>query len=158
MRDAKLTIEWVWPILVAGTGLFADLATKAWARAALGQGDVELYAWLSLRLRYNVGTTLGILPGEAGLWVSVLAIAAVIVIGWATLKSSRRAATAAALVVAGAAGNIIDRLPTGMVTDFVALRWGSWQAPIFNLADVLIVTGAALLVLPGLQSRAKDLS
>jgi signal peptidase II len=158
MRDAKLTIEWVWPMLVAGTGVFADLATKAWARAALAEGDVELFAWLSLRLRYNAGTTLGILAGGAGLWVTVLAVAVVIVTSFATQKSSKRAATAAALLVAGAAGNAIDRLPTGMVTDFVALCWGSWQAPIFNLADVLIVTGAALLVLPGLPSRTKDLS
>lgn len=81
MRDAKLTIEWGWPALVAGTGLFTDLLTKAWARAALAEGDVELFASLSLRLRYNAGTTLGILPGGAGLWVSVLAIAVVIVMG-----------------------------------------------------------------------------
>ncbi len=140
-------------VLIAGIGLFADLATKAWARVSLRGGDVELFPPLSLRLRYNAGTTLGILPGSAGLWIGVLVIVVVIVLGWTTLKSSRRAATAVALVVAGASGNLIDRLLVGMVTDFVAVGWGSWQAPIFNLADVLIVTGVALLLLRGLRPR-----
>lgn len=150
MRGVELSAEArkAWPILLAvGGALLADLATKAWARAALAAGDVELLPALALRLRFNAGTTLGLLPGATGVWAAVFTAVAVLILGWAALNTSRQAAIAAALVAAGAAGNLIDRLLVGMVTDFVAVRWGTWQAPIFNLADVWIVTGAALLLL-----------
>jgi signal peptidase II len=56
-----------------------------------------------------------------------------------------------ALVVAGAAGNVIDRVMRGYVIDFIHVRL--W--PVFNVADVLIVAGAILLALVA-QSRSQS--
>jgi len=43
-------------------------------------------------------------------------------------------------VSAGALGNLIDRLIVGMVTDFIGLHLGVWYSPIFNLADVWVIS------------------
>jgi signal peptidase II len=49
---------------------------------------------------------------------------------------------AAVLVIAGAVGNLGDRLMNGGVTDFILVRWFPF---VFNVADVAITVGAVLL-------------
>jgi signal peptidase II len=57
---------------------------------------------------------------------------------------------ALALVLAGAAGNMIDRLRLRYVVDFVHFQVGRFDFPVFNVADASIVIGAILLVLGSL--------
>jgi len=52
-----------------------------------------------------------------------------------------------ALIVGGALGNMIDRLTTGRVVDFIHVHWGAHYFPAFNIADSAITIGAALLLL-----------
>ena len=52
-----------------------------------------------------------------------------------------------ALIIAGAIGNVIDRLRFGHVVDFVDWYWGGYHWPAFNVADAAIVGGAIGLVL-----------
>jgi len=52
-----------------------------------------------------------------------------------------------ALIVGGALGNMIDRLTTGRVVDFIHVHWGAHYFPAFNIADSAITVGAALLLL-----------
>jgi signal peptidase II len=51
-----------------------------------------------------------------------------------------------ALIAGGAAGNLLDRLLHGGVTDFLELRAGHFRWPAFNLADSAITIGAALII------------
>jgi signal peptidase II len=51
-----------------------------------------------------------------------------------------------ALIFGGAIGNLIDRISTGLVVDFLAVYIGSYHWPDFNLADSAIVCGAILLI------------
>lgn len=60
--------------------------------------------------------------------------------------------TALALVLAGALGNMIDRLRLGYVVDFIYVRSGNFDFPIFNIADSCVVIGAALLIIGGIFS------
>lgn len=53
---------------------------------------------------------------------------------------------ALSFVVAGALANLIDRSSRGSVTDFLALHFGEWHPFVFNLADVWISIGVALLL------------
>jgi signal peptidase II len=55
-----------------------------------------------------------------------------------------------ACVVAGAIGNVLDRAARGHVIDFIHVRF--W--PVFNVADVLVVTGVGVLLLAASRSRA----
>ena len=50
-------------------------------------------------------------------------------------------------LVAGGSGNLIDRIASGAVTDFLDLHWRGLHWPAFNLADVWVVGAAGLLVL-----------
>jgi signal peptidase II len=64
-----------------------------------------------------------------------------------TPRSDWRTALPFALVIAGALGNLVDRLRFGYVVDFVDWYYGSYHWPAFNVADSAIVAGAVLLVL-----------
>lgn len=56
-------------------------------------------------------------------------------------------AAALAFIVAGAAGNFIDRLRLGFVVDFLQVHWGVHYFPSFNVADSSITVGAGLLLI-----------
>jgi signal peptidase II len=52
-----------------------------------------------------------------------------------------------ALIIGGAAGNLIDRLTAGSVVDFVDVYWHSWHFWAFNVADSAITVGVAIMIL-----------
>jgi signal peptidase II len=54
-------------------------------------------------------------------------------------------------VVGGAAGNLIDRLRSGYVVDFVDVYWRGWHFWAFNVADAAITVGVSLMILDLLQ-------
>ncbi|HEX5366819.1 MAG TPA: signal peptidase II [Acidimicrobiales bacterium] len=141
-----------WPLLlsVAGLALALDQLTKAWAVAALGSGDVvDLVGSLRLRLVVNHGSAFSLADGRGAL-ISVLAVVVVAVL----LRAGPRhrtalLAVALGLVLGGAVGNLVDRAVRagdgvlgGGVVDFVDLQW--W--PVFNVADMAVVSGAGLLL------------
>ena len=58
-------------------------------------------------------------------------------------------------VIGGALSNILDRARHGAVTDFLDLHLAAYHWPAFNLADVAVVTGTALLLLDGLRDAKR---
>src|SRR6185436_10289172 len=63
-------------------------------------------------------------------------------------RLTRLAFAGLALVAAGGMSNLIDRITRhGLVTDFLVLRFGPLHTGIFNLADVIVMTGTGLLAL-----------
>lgn len=95
-----------------------------------------------LTLIYNRGAAFGILRNQVPLFI-VTSIFAVILIYFAIKKNSHRKlySLALCLILAGALGNLADRLFFGYVIDFLDFR--IW--PVFNLADSAITIGAVLL-------------
>ena len=74
---------------------------------------------------------------------------------WRGVRS--RIETAAYIgLMGGALGNVIDRLRIGAVMDYLDFYWQEWHWPAFNLADIFVVGGAALLVLASVMERAKQ--
>lgn len=61
-------------------------------------------------------------------------------------KMSRWGNFAAAMIIGGAFGNVIDRFVHGKVVDFLLFYWQNWSYPVFNIADCFVCVGAALLV------------
>ena len=104
----------------------------------------------------NEGIAFGLFPGRQAA-ISILTVLALSAIAIALAGLVTRNATVAAgagLLVGGSIGNLIDRLAHGAVTDFLdPARW-----PAFNLADIGIVTGAALIVLGLLQDGEAERS
>ena len=145
-------------LLAALAAAVTDQATEAWALAALwppyGEG-VALLPVLNLRLGFNTGVTFGMFRESAADAVWVLVAAKLLVVAflarWLWRTASRAEALGLGLVIGGAAGNILDRVARGAVTDFIDAHYGGWHWPTFNMADVAIVCGVATLVLGGLR-------
>lgn len=92
---------------------------------------------------------LGILSAVVTVWLTVF-----LLVNRARLTGLT--STALALVLAGAAGNMLDRFRLGYVTDFIHFKVGWFDYPIFNIADSCVVIGAVLLVLATWRSGSSE--
>jgi len=147
-------------VAVALPVVLTDQATKVIARAFLLPGEVrEVLPFANLRLSFNRGISFGLLPADESSGVPVLiGITALISIGvalWSAMAQARQEGAALALIVAGALGNLIDRVRDGMVTDFIDLHAAGYHWPTFNVADITITFGAAWLVADSLGIGAR---
>lgn len=96
----------------------------------------------------NSGGAFGILQGSQLVLLIGSAIAVAVVLFLLLSSPPSRLTTAGCgLILGGALGNLYDRLTAGSVTDYLDFR--VW--PIFNVADVAIVTGVIALLLATLQ-------
>ncbi|MDT5262878.1 MAG: signal peptidase [Acidobacteriota bacterium] len=133
----------------------ADQASKAWALRRLRLGDVVNVFDGFMRLAYaeNPGIAFGRLQqgGEFSRWMlatlAALAVVGLLAYFFRTHRTDDRLLGALALLLAGVAGNLTDRVHLGHVIDFIEVFIGSYQWPTFNVADAAICTGAALLAL-----------
>lgn len=143
------------PLVWAAAGiLFLDRATKVWALVKLTQRPVELFPFLHLRYVENTGMAFGMFQnGNCLLAVIMVLIIGYIVYSWKELASYGKLSQWAALfILAGAIGNLYDRITLGFVVDFLDFR--VW--PVFNVADSFITIGACLFVLAFLFQRPKE--
>ena len=125
--------------------LSADQISKLIVRRYLDPHElIQVLPFLQLEHVQNSGIAFGMLDGHDILIVAV-SVAIVLLLGVAALlvRNDERLVWPLALLVAGSAGNLIDRVVNGSVTDFV--RFPHW--PAFNLADSCIVIGVFLLML-----------
>jgi signal peptidase II len=151
-----------WPLLagVAAATLAADQATKLWALRALAAHQPHAVAgsWLRLTLAHNQGAAFGVLPQAAVYLTVASAVIAIAILFYArvAVAHSTLLTMAVAMLLGGALGNLADRLRLGYVVDFIDLR--VW--PVFNLADVAVTAGVALVVvvalMPGQPNRRED--
>ncbi|HWB70770.1 MAG TPA: signal peptidase II [Egibacteraceae bacterium] len=144
--EVRLPLVHVVAGLVALIWVLLDQATKVLAVEVLSAGRVVDLGWAQLRLIRNPGGAFGF-PGLPGLFVVVAAVVVVLVVRALPRTDRLSLALAYGLITGGALGNVLDRLlrspgfGTGHVIDFFDLRW--W--PVFNVADVGIVVGAAMI-------------
>lgn len=102
----------------------------------------------------NEGVTFGLLNNLPWWSLSALAIAVCCWIAVMLVQaSSRIEALAYGSIIGGAIGNIIDRIRFRGVTDFLDFYVGSQHWPAFNMADVFVVCGVALLLAAPRLSR-----
>ena len=141
--------RWLW---VSAVVLALDLATKAWVTHAFQLGEtLVLTPFFNLVLVHNTGAAFSFLAGAGGwqrwFFVAVtIAVAAVLVTMLKRHHANRLLATAVALVLGGAAGNLWDRAFLGHVVDFVQVHGGGYYFPAFNVADSAITIGVILLL------------
>ena len=121
-----------------------DQATKGWVRGNVFPGDsIPTDGLFRITHTFNTGGAFGILPNQT----TLLMLASIVGIG-ILLLFLRNAGipgiwlrTSLGLQLGGAAGNLVDRITLGKVTDFIDI--GAW--PVFNLADSSIVVGLVIL-------------
>ncbi|MFQ1701873.1 signal peptidase II [Loktanella agnita] len=154
MKSPKrpLTIGSIAIVLVS----FVDQSTKAWvvANADVLSSGLPVFPGFNLVFGRNDGVSFGLLGGVPWWSLSALAIA---ICAWLTIllirTHSRIEALALGAIIGGAMGNVIDRLRFRAVTDFLDFYIGSMHWPAFNMADVFVVCGVALLLAAPLLGR-----
>ena len=155
-RRSLLAAPWFWWMLSLAIAS-ADLAMKSAVTGSLPVGTVIPFTpFFNLVHFWNTGAAFSFLA-DAGGWQRYffIVIALVVSIVLALILRKRRAKSEAlgySLILGGAVGNLIDRAFRGHVIDYLDFYWLSWHWPAFNLADIAIVGGAAMLILSSLLS------
>jgi signal peptidase II len=134
----------------------ADRLSKLWvADFAAENGFIQINSLISFHPTYNRGIAFGLLQGigPAMGWISIAIVIFLFVYMVRTPKSMTLLRIGLALIIGGAVGNLIDRVTTGQVLDFIQtpLRPG-----IFNVADVMINLGVLLSVAGVFLQRPKS--
>lgn len=153
-------------LAIAGGMFMIDQSTKAWAARHLRfSGDVSVIPnFLNFAYAQNTGVAFSMFDqqGDPGRWglsiVAIVAGALVLYFFWRTPRSDDRILGSLALLLAGIAGNVADRLRLGFVIDFIDVQFGAWHYPTFNVADAAICVGAALLLLDVFLSKRSQKS
>lgn len=136
-------------LLITGLAIAADQISKAWIKSSLIVGQsIPENGFFRITHGYNTGAAFGIFQGQSFV-LSILAVAAVIFLisfdFWGYWRfpwlNTGRIRIALGFILGGTAGNLIDRLRLGQVTDLIDI--GIW--PTFNLADSFIVIGVVVL-------------
>ena len=149
---------------ISGSILVLDQTAKALVRSRFElHASVEVISgFLDLTRVHNYGAAFGLMnavdfPFKTALLSLVAAFAlAALTLYAATLPVEHRLARVGlAMIVGGAAGNLIDRLGSGYVVDFVDVYWRGWHFWAFNVADAAITIGVALMILDLLDVRTR---
>ena len=130
-----------------------DQVSKYLAEANLEFGQpIVVASWFNWNLAYNTGAAWSFLS-DAGGWqrwffvvISSVVSVALAVWMWRAWRREPVLATSLTLILAGAIGNLIDRVRFGYVVDFIQWYYGSFVWPTFNVADMAITGGAILMI------------
>lgn len=144
--------------------LILDQASKWWVRTHLLPHDevVLIPHLLAITYASNPGAAFSLLanaPEWVRAWFLVgLSIAAVIVLLVLLAGSPELnvASVSLTLILAGAIGNLIDRLWRGRVTDFILMHYYEYNYPVFNVADSAITIGVVLLLVSSFAVSGKS--
>jgi len=155
--------RWLWLTIAV---VAADRATKYAVEqlSSPGYRRTLIPYFADLVHSVNAGIAFGLFSESGFKWVSFLLVSTstliILLLVWLLLagRAGRAQSQAGiALIAGGAAGNLLDRLLYGGVTDFLELYAGNFRWPAFNIADAAITIGAVLIILD-LLSGEKDAS
>ncbi|MGB0505204.1 MAG: signal peptidase II [Pikeienuella sp.] len=147
------------PMLAASAAAFLlDQASKyyiLWALELEQVGRIDVFPpFLRFTMAWNRGVNFGLFSSDEDVmrWVLVvlsIAISCALAI-WALKRNTKIFAVGAGLVIGGAIGNALDRVVFGAVVDFLNMSCCGFYNPYaFNIADVAIFAGAAVLIIYG---------
>ena len=151
---------WLWLALAVA---IADQGSKLLAEHWLATHEpVAVFPFFNLFLTYNTGAAFSFLRDAGGwqrwLFATLSVGVGVFIVVWLRRipPDQRWLACALALVLGGAAGNLVDRLfrIDGGVVDFIDIYYGTWHWPAFNVADSAISIGAVMLVWSAIRGDA----
>jgi signal peptidase II len=166
LTQRRITPPWFYLVLT-GIWLALDFALKSWSLANLSSETMRPFipGVLSLPLSFNEGAAWGLFSGSTlPLSIFRIVVALAILIYVFRTRPEPFVGLPLSLISAGALGNGLESLLRGRVTDMLyshqlsaltqALGQGTF--PIFNLADVWVVTGVLLLLLGNVLRRDRN--
>lgn len=133
--------------------LAIDIVTKVVVRAKMPFGaEIAVLPFFSITHVSNTGIAFGMFQGWNPFFIAIGIVVTAVLIGYGIqmLRTDRASAFAMAAIVGGAIGNLVDRVVSGRVTDFLDFYLGAHHWPVFNVADSTICVGAAFVAIRGL--------
>ncbi len=140
----------IWLFCIAA--IILDQGTKHLAVRYLKNASPVVLIENHIELRYleNRGAAFGILQGNKTFFVVVTVVVCIVLLVYYFKQGSHLhhlVRWSIVLIVAGAIGNLIDRVRQSYVVDFISLKFGGlYDFPIFNLADICVTVGCSLLI------------
>lgn len=146
--------------LVTGIVIFiADQLTKALALKYFAAGSVAVLPFFNFVLVWNRGVSFGMFNSAGDYGPLFLTIMSLVICGfliaWLINVTYKWHAVAICAVIAGALGNVIDRVRFGAVVDFLDFHAFGWHYPAFNIADSAIVLGIAFILFDSIFFETK---
>ncbi|NCN44003.1 MAG: signal peptidase II [Piscirickettsiaceae bacterium CG_4_9_14_3_um_filter_43_564] len=147
---SQTSLKTVWLAIIL---LVVDQLTKYWVNQTLILGEpIAIMPFLNFTLAYNDGAAFSFLADMGG-WQRWFFSGLAFVVGaglliWLTKlpKAWTVEVVGINLILSGAVGNLMDRVLAGRVTDFIDFYIGNWHYATFNIADIAITLGAAMLL------------
>ncbi len=137
-------------LLIATLVFVADQLTKFYILRIVNLDErepIQVTPFMDLAMAWNKGVSYGLLSTHMqGLLVALSLAISIMLVFWLAKATKPLAAASFGMLIGGALGNALDRLLHGAVADFVLLHWGTWNWYVFNVADIAIVAGVALLL------------
>lgn len=97
---------------------------------------------------HNLGAAWSLFSGQRILLIVIGIAALFFIFRWINdFKNNNKNIWAFSLLISGLLGNLFDRIIYGYVRDFLDFRFGSYNYPVFNLADTFIFCGVIVLIL-----------
>jgi signal peptidase II len=152
-----------WLLLLSAVIIFIDRLTKSWVTFRIPFGGAIPVVPRFLRITHwtNEGAAFSLFANSASpnavrwglICFSSLAALGVLILMVRLADRFTLTTVALALVLAGALGNVHDRIVYGSVVDFIEVHIFGYHWPDFNIADSAVVTGACLLLLDSLLPK-----
>lgn len=136
----------IWVIIMV-LAVILDRITKIFIvnSMTLGQSNAVIDKFFYITYWENKGAAWGIFQNGRYFFIIVTTIVTLVLLYMLYKSDNKLLKTSLAFIIGGAVGNLIDRVYKGSVTDFLDFYFGSYEFPIFNLADSFVVVGTVLL-------------
>jgi len=157
-RASGLRFLWLTLLLIV-----LDQFTKQWVIRVFDLYEsIEIMPYLNFTYVRNMGAAFSFLSDQGG-WQRWLFTGLAIAVSLVLLVWLRRNPVglwrqnlAFTLILAGAIGNVIDRIIYGYVIDFIDVYVNEWHWPAFNIADMAITIGAVLMLLEAFFEQRQE--
>jgi signal peptidase II len=141
--------------VVAFLVVLSDQITKLLARNFIAPFEtIKVFPFLQLVSVRNEGAAFGLFKSFGNSGFIVVSLVAIAFVTYLLLRA-REDRIGLSLILGGAAGNVIDRIFLGSVTDFIDVFVGRLHWPAFNIADSALTVGLALMVLNAFAKQKK---
>ncbi|MBE6606169.1 MAG: signal peptidase II [Ruminococcaceae bacterium] len=151
----------IFSLLIIVTAVILDHATKTFAMLCLKDTSLVsvdlINGVLSFTYHENRGAAFGMLANNRWVFMTVSIISIIAILAYLIFykENSYTVLASLALIAGGGIGNMIDRIKLGYVIDFIYFELIDF--PVFNIADICVTCGAALLILYLIFSKKGDL-
>ena len=146
------SLRWAWYALAAVI-IVLDQLSKYWVQVSFFEFErINLLPILDFTLVYNKGAAWSFLSDAGGwqrwLFTGISSVVSIVLVVWIhrLVAVQKLLLIALTLILAGAVGNLIDRVLLGKVVDFVLFYYDGHYFPAFNVADSAITIGAIFML------------